>query len=135
MTNTRPTAVSKAVQLLWMQMGFGIINSLLPMPNAPLPKTSVAFVATVSILTLCFTAFLIDRIGRRHNWARFTYAVLTVLDLPSVAIMLQQLLKLPPLTLAVMSTQLIMQVYAMILLFGREANQWYAAGDGESETD
>lgn len=83
-TNDKPPAVATAVKFLWISFWFGIVVTLLNLPNVNLPSGSgVAALVFISfVLTTAFTALLITKISAGRNWARITFIVLYVLGIP-----------------------------------------------------
>jgi len=102
--------------------------------------TSVVFggLLIVSIAQIAVVAWLYYMIGRRRNWARVALVVLLILGtldslLGVVAVsVLSPAFGHPPASLSDWLTspflfQTVLQVAAVILLFGRESSQWFKA--------
>jgi hypothetical protein len=75
-------------------------------------------------------AVLIVMIGQRRNWARITFLILylfgLILTVPALPALLI-LLRVRPLSFFLTLALTVLQTVALILLFQREASEWFRA--------
>jgi hypothetical protein len=74
-------------------------------------------------------ALIIAAIGRGRNWARITFLMFCLLGFVSVILMMHVLLRLNGLLpVLIVLAENILQYVALILLFQREASEWFGGG-------
>jgi hypothetical protein len=123
---TRPPSVSKAVAMLFVTLGLGILRYGLILKRMaddayPIRRGSV-------IGQICIFAglgILYFFIGRRRNLARFIYALWAVLFIAMTANALRQSAPEIPFVGVVMLGQTALQLWALVLLFRPEAAAWF----------
>ena len=121
-----PTAVQLAVIILWACFGIGLLNTffVVPHPTPPPPGTHL-----MEFVIFGFEALIIAAIGRGRNWARITLLVFCLLGFVSVILMMHVLLRLNGLLpVLIVLAENILQYVALILLFQREASEWFGGG-------
>lgn len=122
----RPVVVRRAVQLLWISFGIGLLGGLSHAgPSEPWTLMLGFMAAFGSIL-----AWLIVNIARRRNWARITYLILAVLsDVDSVTSFQssRSLYHAHPSVLVLDVTGLVVEAVGLCLLFTKSANAWFKA--------
>lgn len=127
-----PTAVQLAVIILWACFGIGLLNTFFVVPHAtpPPPGTYV-----MGFVIFGAEALIIAAIGRGRNWARITLLVFCLLGFVSVILMMHVLLRLNGLLpVLIVLAENILQYVALILLFQREASEWFTGGQGSGLT-
>jgi hypothetical protein len=121
--NRRPRAVHTAVTILWVGLGIGILNSLFV---STLSNSSGAH--AVQFVVVGVMAVIIAMISRGSNGARITFLVLYLLGLISMVVTFPLLLRVTSSrSLLLQLTGSVLQTVAMILLFQREASEWFRA--------
>jgi hypothetical protein len=122
----RPVVIRRAVLLLWISFGVGILGGLSHAgPEEPWTIMLGFMAAFGSIL-----AWLIVQIARRRNWARITYLILAVLgDVDSVSSWQssRSLYHVHPSVLVLDVAGLVLEAIGLCLLFTKAANAWYRA--------
>jgi hypothetical protein len=125
-TNQRPKGVHTAVIILWVTVGIGVLDKFL----AVLAKTAHTGFSMQFITMVGSMAVLIVMIGQRRNWARITFLVLylfgLILTVPALPALLI-LLRVRPLSFFLTLALTVLQTVALILLFQREASEWFRA--------
>lgn len=122
--NRRPKGVQAAVVMLWASLGIGILNSLFVVTH---PTPSGAHLMQFVIVGIM--AVLFAMIGGGRNWARITLLVLYLPGLVLWILTIPRLLRVDgPLSLLFMLAQSFLQTVALILLFQREASEWFRGG-------
>ena len=121
-----PAAVQTAVMILWACFGIGILNTFF-VANHPTPLPPGTHLMEFVIFGT--EALIIAAIGRGRNWARITLLIFCLLGFVSVILMMHVLLRLNgPLSFLIVLAESILQYVALILLFQREASEWFAGG-------
>lgn len=123
---TAPSVIQMAGTILWACFGIGLLNTffVVPHPNPVLPGTYV-----MGFLIFGLEALVIAAIGRGRNWARITLLVFCLLGFVSVILMMHVLLRLNGLLpVLIVLAENILQYVALILLFQREASEWFGGG-------
>ena len=114
-----PNGVQRAVIMLWASIGIGIINS----------RFLVSHSTPGGLWTEFVIAGIVAMIGAGRNWARITLLALFLPGLVLMIVLLPLLLRVNgTLSLVVMAAQTLLQTVAVILLFQREASQWFRGG-------
>ena len=121
----RPAEVTRAVQLIWISIGLGIVGLFMSPKDMPFGWLGISLVA---LLTVAIWAWIITKIARGRNWARITYLVLIVLGYASMAFTWQvqvATLKASPLSAILTIVEAVIAIYAIYLLFCGPANAWF----------
>ena len=118
-TNSHPPrSVTAAIQLIWLTLAANALMLALDYDDA----TSDAMVFN-SIL-LVFSGFVVLRIAACRNWARIAYSVLVALDVALIlAIGLEEASELE---VMVTYMSVALEGWALLRLFGAEADQWFS---------
>jgi len=121
-----PTAVQTAVMILWACFGIGILNTFF-VATHPIPLPPGAHL--MQLVIFGFEALIIAMIGRGRNWARITFLIICLLGFVSVILLMHVMLRLNgPLSFLIVLAESILQYVALILLFQREASEWFRGG-------
>ena len=123
---TAPSVIQMAGTILWACFGIGLLNTFFVVPHAtpPPPGTYV-----MGFVIFGAEALIIAAIGRGRNWARITLLVFCLLGFVSVILMMHVLLRLNGLLpVLIVLAENILQYVALILLFQREASEWFGGG-------
>jgi len=123
----RPVVIRRAVQLLWIAFGIGLLGGIshAGSPGEPWSIT-LGFLAVYGAIL----AWLIVKVARGRNWARITYLILAVLsDVDSVSSLrpLQGFYGAHPGVLALDLAGMVVEGAGVLLLFTRPANAWFKA--------
>ncbi len=122
--NRRPTGVDAAVTLLWASLVIGVLNSLLISTRPTPPGAHLMQFVIVGII-----AVLYAMIGQGRNWARITCLVLYLPGLVVMILTIPLLLRHNgPLSLLITLAGSVLQTVGLILLFQREASEWFRGG-------
>lgn len=119
-----PAAVQMAVTILLACFGIGLLNTFF-IANHP----NVPGAHGVQLAVFGFEATIIAAIARGRNWARITLLILCLLGFVSVILLMHVMLRLNgPLSFLIVLAESILQYVALILLFQREASEWFKGG-------
>ncbi|RZA09809.1 MAG: hypothetical protein EOP11_00440 [Proteobacteria bacterium] len=133
---TIPSSVRKAVYLLIAALALGLPRTMIEWPAlyeqaSRLPNGLKIMIGT-QLFSFCLVGALLLLVYRRHNWARWVYAVLTVLGIPFSAYQLSGAMLSAPASSALGFAQLFLQVAGIYFLFRPEANAWFKPAARES---
>ena len=123
---TAPSVIQMAGTILWACFGIGLLNTffVVPHPNPVLPGTYV-----MGFLIFGLEALVIAAIGRGRNWARIMFLMFCVRGFVSVILMMHILIRLNgELPVLIVLAEDILQAVALLLLFQREASEWFRGG-------
>jgi hypothetical protein len=129
----RPRVVTRAVRLLWAALALGLFTSFsgTPLPDAD-DENAWLWFATVGIAVVWFGigAWLIFKLSRGRSWARAAYVVLAILSYGLVVYawgdFVTEFERTPYRTVLEVVSALA-ELTAIVLLFTKPANAWYAA--------
>ena len=135
MNTDRPSSVQNAVWLLYGALGVGILYGTMHIGffSHPIDDEKKIDVFT-TLITWCFWAFLISKIGKGRNWARITALVLFIIGslyvIPVISHILQlfalsSLSPLPLITILLSICSWAMQAFALALLFRKPSSDWF----------
>ena len=113
--HTVPIKTTTAVKLLYTSLLIGVISGLIELSRLP-EGAPVGFVLLVIFSGLCFGWFVTWRIGKGDNFARIFNLIMVIIFVPFG--IFSGLLGL---------AQTVIQVVALVLLFGRESSAWFKA--------
>jgi hypothetical protein len=127
----RPRVVTRAVALLWISFLAALVSSYL---DVAFPEDAGADsvwigIFVITTIWLAVVAWLIFKLARGRNWARFLYLILAVLSYGLLAFAWQEFaadFRNEPVKAAVGVAGMTMELVAMYLLFTKPANAWYA---------
>ena len=120
----KPATVSRAIKLLYSTLAIGFLRSALEW-SFYIQIASIAFVVSVSLLTLAIFVWLISKIDKGRNWARITFLVLFLLGVPMSIQPLLQSFAHAPLSGVLGLSQAVIQAVCIFMLFGRSARPWF----------
>jgi len=119
---TRPDKVSKAVTLLYVVLGIGVLRSIMEVSR--LPQIAIGFVI-LSLPTFGIIWLFIYKISKGRNWARITFLVLCIIGIPFSVVPLMQSLAANPFSGLFGIAQIIIQIVALVFLFQRPSSDWF----------
>jgi hypothetical protein len=120
----RPGSVGTAVTVLWVSLGVGIAKVALDFANlramAPMGFTLFVLVATFAVLIL-----LVLKIAAGRNWARIVFLVLFIVGTVPTLPVVRDELERAPLVGALSILQILLQIWALVLLFTKPGSAWF----------
>jgi hypothetical protein len=125
-----PRIVAIALWLLWTGIAVEVIDTAFDVHAGLQTHASVVIATNGTIAMVGVVCWLIFMIGRRRNWARIVYAVLFALGAIVQGLNWQNLLNGSTRDLLSIVSQFGLQLAAMILLFRREADEWFGSRKG-----
>jgi len=120
-----PTQILLATRLLWVQLGLGLINSIIQWGYFT-SKATPAFVITVQATTFVIMAWLIYKIWRGRNWARITFAILFLLGLIPALPILADVFRRSLVAGCLTTAGTICQLVALYLIFVAPGRSWFS---------
>jgi membrane-associated HD superfamily phosphohydrolase len=130
----RPKKVSLALKLLYLSLGFYILQFIINIGyllerGELYPITQETSTITDVLLSTIYTVgvrwFLIYMIGKGRNWARIVYIANYTTEVMIYLIILPPLLAINIIFGIFYITQTILQVIAMVLLFQKPSSEWF----------
>ena len=120
----KPQPVVTAVNLLWASVAVGLVKMLMDFSNLS-TLAPAAFTNFVLIFTFILIGFLIFKISAGKNWARITFLVMFIIGiLPTLPLVLGEFSR-SSVVGAISVAQIILQVYALFLLFTLPGSSWF----------
>jgi hypothetical protein len=120
----RPPSVSRAITLLYVTLGFGLLRSVLEFTRLAGTSNAV-FALIIQIMVFALMWLIVFKIGRRREWARILYLVLFILGTPLSVKPLLVSLSATPISGVLGLAQIAIQIYALVLLFRSEGRAWF----------
>ena len=120
----RPIQVARAVQMLWITLGLGVINTALQWQflTASIP-------VEIALLTQLFTfgllAWFTVKISAGRNWARITFLVMSLIGVPAILIHMPATFVRAPAAGIIGTIQFLLQCYAIYLIFSEPGRRWF----------
>ncbi len=123
--NGIPKSISIAAKLLYLTVGFGVINAILmELETEYKVYSGLTSIATL-IITLGFIVFLGSMIGQGRKWARIVFLILFGLGLFALPETIKMSFEINQLTGLITLLQTGFQFLALILLFKKESAVYY----------
>lgn len=120
-----PSNVARFELLMYVSLVIGAVNSALQF-QALTAQASPAFILGIQGFVFALFILLIWLIARkRQNWARWTFLVLFVIGLPFSVPQLLATLQTSPVSAGLSVVQIVMQAYALFLIFTGNAKDWF----------
>jgi len=120
----KPKSVGIAVILLWASLAIGLIRALMAFFGAS-TAAPAGYANLVLVVAFALIAFLIFMISAGKNWARIAFLVLFLVGLlPMLPLILDEFSR-SPLVGTLSTAQIVMQVYALFLLFTQPGASWF----------
>lgn len=118
-----PKKFKKAANLVYLSLLVGFIKSVLyeTLTDQKILSDPKAF----GIITFLLIGFLGFRIGQGKNWARITLLVVFIIGMIGYPFLVFGVFLMSPFIGIVSIAQMLILLYALILLFSREAQEWY----------
>jgi hypothetical protein len=121
----KPKTVVLAVNLLWASLFVGMVGLVLSGVKTS-SQTGPVFLATVFIITLVISSFLILLISDGKNWARITLGVLFAMGIPKcVGFLVGNEFMQDPMDNSADLIQTALQGYATYLIFTPPGKSWF----------
>ncbi|MDP5239941.1 hypothetical protein Q9Q94_10375 [Uliginosibacterium sp. 31-16] len=115
-----PKSVKNAVLVVWGTLAVSAISALIAKVAGL--TTEGEFIGNLFVYALfCIIPY---KLGNRSNAARYVYAVLFVLTL---AVMLGSSVHINKIDFVVSILMIPAEIYVLMMLFGREASEWFSA--------
>jgi hypothetical protein len=128
-TPPRPRSVQRGIALLAASVALGIPRSAMEWPKlleeAAKVGSGPAFILGTQAFSFVIVGGLLLLAWYRHNWARWVYAVLTVLGIPFSIMPLVYALSTSPVSGVLGIIQVAMQISGLIYSFKPESSAWY----------
>jgi hypothetical protein len=120
----RPRSVGTAVTLLWISLVVGIAKAALDFTHLR-AMAPVGFTLFVLVFTFAVLILLVLRIGAGRNWARIAFLILFIIGTVPTLPVVRDELERAPLVGVLSLLQLLLQIWALVLLFTRPGSAWF----------
>lgn len=120
-----PTKIKSAAYLIYGSLAVGLIKSILIEQMTSVKILSDPKNLTIGLLTIGLIGFFAYMISVGKNWARITFLVLFIIGLLGLPFMISNDFKMSAIIGAISVVQALMQLFALIILFRGQANNWY----------
>jgi hypothetical protein len=120
----RPRSVGTAVTLLWISLVVGFAKGALDFTHLR-AMAPVGFTVFVLVFTFAVLILLVLRIGAGRNWARIAFLILFIIGTVPTLPVVRDELERAPLVGALSILQLLLQIWALVLLFTRPGSAWF----------
>ena len=120
----RPNAVNRAVMLLWVALGIGVLRGLIrDLRHADVRSLGVGELITLGLWAL--SVFLIVQVWKGRHWARITWIVIFCLAVPLGILPLFQSVTYFPVANGLGIAQTLVWLAGIVLMFQRDASTWF----------
>lgn len=129
----RPAKVVFAVRMLYLTIGIGAIRvAIVVLRHLEVRSPDFLIITKVVIGVICL--FLIFRIGKGNNWARWSLVAIFILSLPLTFLPAIQTFTAYPVQGWLEALQFALTLIALGLLFHPNASKWFAKGGGSTRS-
>jgi hypothetical protein len=120
----RPARVSLAVRLFWIEFGLSVVQVGSDLYSAA--DDFARYAALIgAVLSLPAEAWVIYKIARRRNWARFVALGAVVVSALLWFVAIRQGISADPVTGIMGAVELAIDAIALYLLFANPGRQWF----------
>ena len=120
----RPARIKKAVALLWLMLGLGLISYALQWHYVTTLR-GIAFAIYVAFAIFVVVAWLIHKISRGRNWARITFLLLLIAVYVLALLQLRSGIGRFDVAAFIGILQLLTQSWALYLMFSEPGRRWF----------
>ncbi|RYZ95710.1 MAG: hypothetical protein EOP11_24500 [Proteobacteria bacterium] len=125
----RPDLTKKGIYLLVTALALGLPRTAIESPMllsqaSRMPNGLVILIAS-QLFAFAIVGGLLFLIYRRHNWARWSYSVLTILGIPFSVYPLYLSLSAAPVSGLIGIGQIFLQLAGLFLLFRPVSSAWF----------
>jgi hypothetical protein len=120
----RPKAISRAVTLLWVALGIGVVRGAIRhIRHADVRSFGVGELVTLALWAL--SVFLIVQVWKGRHWARVAWLVIFCLAVPLGILPLFQSVAYFPVANGLGIGQSLVWLVGIALMFQRDASTWF----------
>jgi hypothetical protein len=120
----RPNTVNRAVMLLWVALGIGILRGAIRyIRHADVRSLGVGELISLGLWAL--SVFLIVQVWKGRHWARIAWIVIFCLAIPLGILPLFQSVTYFPVANGLGIAQTLVWLAGIVLLFQRDASTWF----------
>jgi len=120
----RPKAVTRAVTLLWVTLGIGVLRGAIRyIRHADVRSLGLGELLTLALWTL--SVFLIVQVWKGKHWARIAWLVIFCLAVPLGILPLFQSVVYFPVAKGLGIAQSLVWLAGIVLMFQRDASTWF----------
>ena len=123
-TNERPKAISRAVTLLWVALGIGVLRGVIRyIRHADVRSLGLGELLSLALWAL--SVFLIVQVWKGRHWARITWIVIFCLAVPLGILPLFHSVAYFPVANGLGIAQSLVWLAGIVLMFQRDASAWF----------
>jgi hypothetical protein len=120
----RPKAISRAVTLLWLALGIGVVRGVIRyIRHADVRSPGLGELVTLALWAL--SVFLIVQVWKGRHWARVAWIVIFCLAVPLGILPLFQSVTYFPVANGLGIAQTLIWLAGIVLMFQRDASTWF----------
>jgi hypothetical protein len=127
-TNEKPAKISVALGLMYLVVTIGIARTSMTVLRHLDVRTPDLYIASKALIYVV-SIFLIYRIGKGSNWARWAVLIMLAIAIPLGVLPTFDSIEHNPLHALLGFVQLTGFVVAVFLLFQRQSSDWFNSGN------
>jgi membrane-associated HD superfamily phosphohydrolase len=120
-----PKKIKEAANLIYLTLAIGFIKYILYVTMTSQKTFTEPRSIIIGILTIIILALFAFKIGEGKNWSRITYLVLFIIGIIPYPLYLSNEFKMSPIIGIVSITQVLIQLYVLVILFTGESKEWF----------
>jgi hypothetical protein len=129
--NERPKVISRAVALLWVALGIGVLRGVIRyIRHADVRSLGLGELITLGLWVL--SVFLIVQVWKGRHWARIAWIVIFCLAVPLGILPLFESVTYFPVANGLGIAQTLVWLTGIVLMFGRDASTWFRPQHSDS---
>jgi hypothetical protein len=122
--NERPKVISRAVALLWVALGIGVLRGVIRyIRHADVRSLGLGELITLGLWVL--SVFLIVQVWKGRHWARIAWIVFFCLAVPIGILPLFESVTYFPVANGLGIAQSLVWLAGIVLMFQRDASKWF----------
>ncbi len=130
-----PKKVKQASNLIYISLAIGLVKSVLYETMTSQNILSQPRGLSIAVITIIILAYFGFEIGKGKNWARITFLVLFIIGMIPYPFYLINEFKMSPIIAIVSISQMLIQLYILIILFTGESKEWFKKHNSETKTE
>jgi hypothetical protein len=128
--NQRPAKVTAASVMMYVVVAIGIVRAGMTVVRHLEVRSPDLFIMT-KLLTYLVSAFLIYKMSKGANWARWSLTAVLLIAIPLSVLPAFDAIQHSPVHTLLGFVQLGLYVLAVVFLFQRDSSLWFSQGSGD----
>ena len=131
--NERPKVISRAVTLLWVALGIGVLRGVIRyIRHADVRSLGLGELMTLALWLL--SVFLIVQVWKGRHWARIAWIVIFCLAVPLGILPLFESVAYFPVANGLGIAQSLVWLAGIVLMFQGDASKWFRSQHSDSSS-